>query len=518
MTNLFSTYQTNFLGEINSFCFVLSKDFFLSNGIGLLAVFILISIIVFLLVRGRIQKDKIMSFMERRTQTIISQKEQIMEQKNQLETENKKSEELLKDVFPEKIAKVLKNKGKIDPEYYESASILFADFVSFSKITPNITAEELVENLNLYFKEFDNAITRNKMILIKTIGDSYFAVGGVPKKDSQNPIHTVLAGLQMQHSVKEINAKKNIGWEIRVGITTGEIVAGVLDTKRPMFDVWGSSVNVASRLQDAGERGKVNISEETYKEIYPYFECEERGNINTKNVGEISMYYVKRIKKELSLDEEGVMPNDKFWEYANELKMLVPNYLLMTKDILKLIIENLPKNIYYHTEKHALNIMNAVEFLGFGEEIYNEDILLLKTAALFHDVGFIERYEDNEEIGARFAKELMPNYGFNQEQIDKVERLIIATKMSHKPQGILEQIMKDADLDYLGRNDFDVISTKLMREFVENKVVSSEQEFKKRQVEFLKSHEFLTDTARSWRVDKKEENIKKAIDLFNSQT
>ena len=132
--------------------------------------------------RGKIQREKIMKFMERRTETIISQNEQIREQKNQLELENKKSEELLKDVFPEKIAKVLKNKGKIDPEYYESASILFADIVSFSKITPNITAEELVENLNLYFKEFDNAITRNKMILIKTIGDSYFAVGGVPKK------------------------------------------------------------------------------------------------------------------------------------------------------------------------------------------------------------------------------------------------------------------------------------------------------------------------------------------------
>jgi class 3 adenylate cyclase/predicted metal-dependent HD superfamily phosphohydrolase len=518
MANFTSTYSSNLLAEVNLLDFVLSKEFLFTNWIGILAILILISIIIFLLMRGKVQKEKIMKFMERRTETIISQNEQILEQKNQLELENKKSEELLKDVFPEKIAKVLKNKGKIDPEYYESASILFADIVSFSKITPNITAEELVENLNLYFKEFDNAITRNKMILIKTIGDSYFAVGGVPKKNIKSPIYTVLAGLQMQQSVKEINATKSIDWKIRVGITTGEIAAGVLDTKRPMFDVWGSSVNVASRLQEAGAPGKVNISAETYREIYPYFECEERGDIDTKNVGKISMYYVKRIKKELSLDKDGVMPNKIFWQYANELKTIGPDYLLMTKDILKLIISNLPKNIYYHTEKHALNIMNAVEFLGFGEEIYNEDILLLKTAALFHDVGFIEKYDNNEQIGARFAKELMPKYGFNEEQIEKVEKLILATRMGHEPQNILEEIMKDADLDYLGRNDFEDISNKLMREFIENKIVNSEHEFNRMQVEFLISHKFLTDTAKSWRVEKKNENIKKALDLYNSQT
>tara|TARA_B110000240_G_scaffold31565_2_gene33830 strand:+ start:438 stop:1994 length:1557 start_codon:yes stop_codon:yes gene_type:complete len=518
MKNFTSIYYRNLFGEVNLLDSVLSKDFLFSNWIGIFVILVLISIIIFLLVRGRIQKEKIMKFMERRTETIISQNDQILEQKNQLEIENKKSEELLKDVFPEKIAKILKNKGKITPEYYERASILFADFVSFSKLTPNLTAEKLVENLNLYFKEFDNAITQNKMILIKTIGDSYFAVGGVPKKNIQNPIYTVIAGLQMQNSVKQVNATKNIDWEIRVGITTGEIAAGVLDTKRPMFDVWGSSVNIASRLQEAGSPGKVNISEETYREIYPYFDCEERGDIDTKNVGKISMYYVKRIKKELSADKEGVIPNKIFWQYANELKMIVPDYILMVKEITKLIKTNLPQNIYYHTEKHALNVMNAVEFLGFGEEIYNEDILLLKTAALFHDVGFIERYDENEEIGARFAKELMPKYGFNVKQIEKVTRLIIATKRNHKPQNILEEIMKDADVDYLGRDDFEDISNKLMREFTENKVVNTEQEFNKMQVEFLKSHNFLTDTAKSWRIEKKEENLIKSIDLYNSQT
>ncbi len=516
MEKLISTYTVNGLGEIAPVILVVSKDFLILNWGWLLTIFLLISAIVFILLRARGQREKVMQFMERRTETIISQNEQIIEQKDQLEIENRKSEALLKDVFPEKIARVLKNKGQIAPEYYESASILFADIVSFSKITPFVDAEELVNKLTIYFRSFDKVITENKMILIKTIGDSYFAVGGVPKKSFKNSIRTVLAGLQMQDAVAQINEIDENGWKIRVGINTGEIVAGVLDTKRPMFDVWGSAVNVASRLQEAGEEGKVNISEETYREIYPYFDCVERGKIDTKNVGEIPMYYVDRIKKELSADEKGVTPNKIFWQYANELKGIVPDYILMMKETVALIKSNLPNNIYYHTEKHALNIMNAVEFLGFGEEIYNEDILLLKTAALFHDIGFLEQYDDNEAIGASYARKLMPKYSFNQDQIEKVARLIMATSVDHEPQDLLEEIMKDADLDYLGRNDFDEISNKLMREFIENNVVKSEEEFNKNQVDFLKSHKFLTDTAKSWRIEKKQENIRKAIELYNS--
>ena len=482
----------------------------------LLCVGLLITVLAILFI-GKKQRAKIRQFMERRTQTIIGQKEKIEEQKALLEYEHEKSNELLKDVFPNKIVKVLKNKGKIEPEYYEQASILFADFVSFSKITPSLTASQLVDTLNVYFNKFDEIITNNKMILIKTIGDSYFAVGGVPKKTKKNPIYSVIAGLQMQHAVKEVNANSELNWQIRVGINTGEIAAGVLDTKRPMFDVWGSSVNVASRVQEAGEEGKVNISEATYKKIYPYFECEERGEIDTKNVGKIPMYFVKRIKPALSADEDGCVPNKIFWQYVSKLKEAKPDYLGVTRKVLEMLRNELPEGIYYHTDNHALNIMNAVEFLGFGEEIYTEDILLLKTAALFHDLGFIKQYHDNETIGAEYAKEMLPDYGFEQPQIDKVVELILATAFDHKAKNLLEEIIKDADLDYLGRSDFEDISNKLMKEYLENNIVGSKEEFLKKQVEFLKTHMFLTDTAKSSRIEKKKKNIQIALDLYNAE-
>lgn len=473
---------------------------------------------VYLFFLGRSQKKKIRAFMERRTTTIIAQKEKIEEQKALLEYEHEKSDELLKDIFPNKIVKVLKNKGKIEPEYYEKASVLFADFVSFSKITPFLTANQLVDTLNVYFKKFDSVITENKMILIKTIGDSYFAVGGVPKKNRKNPIYTVLSGLQMQHEVRKINSTTNLNWQIRVGITTGEIAAGVLDTKRPMFDVWGSSVNVASRLQEAGLPGKVNISESTYRHIYPFFDCEERGEIGTKNVGNIPMYFVKRIKPELSADEEGLIPNSLFWKYVRNLKNTKPDYISLFKDMKLKIRKELPSGIYYHNEKHALNVMNSAEFLGFGEEIYTEEILLLKTAALLHDIGFLEQYENNEKVGAEFAKTTLPNYNFESEQIELVASLILATEPSREPQTLLEEIMKDADLDYLGRNDFTEISNKLMKEYMENGVMKTPLEFHEAQVNFLKTHKFYTDTAKSSRVKKKRENIEIALNLYNSQT
>ena len=456
--------------------------------------------------------------MERRTAMIISQKEKIEEQKALLEYEHEKSDELLKDIFPNKIVKVLKNKGKIEPEYYAEASVLFADFVAFSKITPFLTANELVDTLNVYFKKFDSVITENKMILIKTIGDSYFAVGGVPKKNKKNPIYTVLSGLQMQNEVSKINASPEFNWQIRVGITTGEIAAGVLDTKRPMFDVWGSSVNVASRLQEAGLPGKVNISEATYRLVYPFFDCEERGEIETKNVGNIPMYFVKRIKPELSADFEGCIPNKLFWRFVNNLKDSKPDYISLFKDIKQKLRDELPLGIYYHNEKHALNIMNATEFLGFGEEIYNEDILILKTAALLHDIGFLTQYHNNEVLGAEFARKVLPKYDFSEDQTELVASLIIATEPNREPKTLLEEIMKDADLDYLGRDDFREISHKLMNEYIENQVVKTPIEFHENQVKFLKTHKFYTDTAKSSRREKKQQNIELAVELYNSQT
>lgn len=479
---------------------------------------VLVVLLVTVIVRGRSQKRKIRGYMERRTEKIIFQKEKIETQSEELRLEHEKSNELLNNVFPDKIVKVLKNKGVIKPEYYEEASVLFADFVGFSKITPFLTANQLVDNLNTYFKEFDSVITENKLILIKTIGDSYFAVGGVPKREKKNPIYTVISGLQMQQAVLEINARTNLTWKIRVGITTGEIAAGVLDTKRPMFDVWGSSVNIASRLQEAGAPGKVNISEETYRLIYPFFDCEERGEIDTKNVGEIAMYYVNRIKPRLSQNEEGTIPNELFWKYVKNIKTSKADYISLFKKVKTKLRNELPEGIYYHNEKHALNIMNSVEKICFGEGIYDENILILKTAALLHDIGFLTQYHDNELVGAEKAREMLPKFGFEKEQIDQICELIIATIPTREPLNIYEKIIKDADLDYLGRGDFEQISKKLKKEYLYHGIVKTDTEYYEIQVKFLESHSFFTKTAHECRDTKKLKNLAIAKQLYEANT
>ena len=472
---------------------------------------------IFVLLK-RVKKSRIETeeFINQRTKYVINQKNKMEVQKIKLEQEKEKSDALLKNVFPEKVAEILKNKGVIKPIYFEEASILFADIIGFSKVTPHFTADELVETLNLYFKTIDVIRFKNRMILIKTIGDCYFTVGGIPKSNETSSIDAVLTGLQIQEAIAKLKTKHNAKWDVRVGINTGEIVTGVLDTRRPMFDVWGSAVNIASRVQDAGEAGMVNVSEATYRKIYPFFICNERGEIDAKNVGKIKMYFVVKIKPELSENEEGTIPNATFWKYVKTLENATPDYISLTYDILNLLEEKLPKNYYYHSVNHTLNVMRAVEHIGFGEGIYDENILLLKAAALFHDTGFLDRYNDNEEIGVKYAQELLPKYGFTEKQIQLVSKLIMATKADYKPKTVLEKIMKDADLDYLGRDDFPEISEKLKQEFIENKVIENESEFYTKQLKFLKSHTYFTKAAQKRRKAKKKENYKKAKELNNT--
>ena len=506
-------FSLNSIAQNTIFQNQLELYFFETRWFWMLISFLLLIFLFLLIKKSKKRRLETEEFITRRTKKIFTQHEKIAQQKIKLEEEKEKTDDLLKNIFPEKIAKVLKNKGKIDSVYYQQASILFADIVGFSKITPNFTANELVENLNLYFKSFDTAMDQNRMMLVKTIGDCYLTVGGVPNNNKTNPINAVLTGLQMQEAVKKLKLEKNTTWDVRVGINTGELVAGVLDTKRPMFDIWGSSVNIASRVQDAGKPGMVNVSEATYRKIYPFFVCEERGEIDTKNVGKIEMYFVSRIKPELSQNEEGTIPNDTFWKYAKALEDSTADYISVTKNILNLLKEKLPENYTYHSVNHTLNVMRAVEKIGFGEKIFDEKILLLKTAALFHDTGFMDKYEENEDLGIQYAKTFLPKYGFTNEEIEQICDLIYSTKMEHKPTNLLEKIMKDADLDYLGRDDFFDISDKLKREFIKNKIVKNEEEFHQKQLAFLKNHTYFTKAAQRIRKSKKKENYKLAKNI-----
>ncbi|HWA34748.1 MAG TPA: adenylate/guanylate cyclase domain-containing protein [Cyclobacteriaceae bacterium] len=222
--------------------------------------------------------------------------EEMARQKDQIESAKKKVDELLINVLPEDIAKELREKGHVVPRHIPVASVLFADLVGFSRLCKGLTPKEIVDELNYLFVGFDLILENNNLEKIKTIGDGYMAAGGVPLPNTSNAQDAVTAALQMIQSVEKIrkeNAKNGKPlWEIRIGIHTGELVAGVIGKNKFAYDIWGSAVNTAARMEAAGEPGKVNISGITYQFVKDKFACTYRGNIEVKNMGKLDMYFV----------------------------------------------------------------------------------------------------------------------------------------------------------------------------------------------------------------------------------
>jgi len=243
----------------------------------------------------------------------------------ELEYAKSEHEKLIQNIFPHKIANSLLAYGNVTPERYDDVTIMFTDFDGFSKVVASITPENLIESLSFYFDEFDIYADQHNLIKIKTIGDSYMAAGGLPERTQTHPIDTVLTALKMQHFISKISEKASSTipfFPLRIGIHTGPAVVGVIGKRRFAYDIWGTTVNIASRLEQHADNNGINISENTYLRIKQFFDCESRGEIETHNLGKISMYYVKRIKEEFSEDEDGLFPNRLF---VHNYNMLVKN-------------------------------------------------------------------------------------------------------------------------------------------------------------------------------------------------
>jgi class 3 adenylate cyclase/tetratricopeptide (TPR) repeat protein len=210
--------------------------------------------------------------------------------------EKDRSDRLLLNILPSETAEELKTHGSATPKYYDVVSVLFTDFKGFTNIAEKLTPHELVEELNNCFIAFDMIIDKYKLEKIKTIGDAYMCAGGIPAVSLKNPVDMVSAALEirdfMENLRKEREALGKEIWELRIGIHTGPVVAGVVGKNKFAYDIWGDAVNTASRMESSGIPGAVNISGTTYEHIKGHFKCTHRGKIQAKNKGEIDMYIV----------------------------------------------------------------------------------------------------------------------------------------------------------------------------------------------------------------------------------
>jgi adenylate cyclase len=233
-----------------------------------------------------------------------------------LNQERRKSDSLLRNVLPDSIAQELKQTNRVQPIDYESATVLFTDFVGFTQIAESFTPQRLIEELDTCFSRFDQIARNHKLEKIKTIGDAYMAVGGIPARNGTHAVDCVLAALEIGALISGLRqqqmAENHPYWEIRVGIHSGDLVAGVVGRQKFAYDVWGDTVNTASRLESSGVAGRINISGTTYELVKAFFDCEFRGKVPAKHKGEIDMYFVNGIRPELSNDGHGRTPNDQF--------------------------------------------------------------------------------------------------------------------------------------------------------------------------------------------------------------
>jgi adenylate cyclase len=452
----------------------------------------------------------------RRIARLVKQNKNLNEQVRQLTEANEKFAKLI-DNYKRRLsrAKVDGIPDKQDDDHevlkFKMGTVLFADIQGFAKLTDQMDTEGMVDELDTLFYQFDSIVRKYKLEKIKTIGDYYMCAGGVPVKNSTNPIDVVMAALEMNNFLGELKKKSDMNrvWDIRIGIHTGSVTAIASGKKKISWEFKGDTVNIASRLASSCEIDKINISANTYELVKEFFSCEYNGKIPVKYLGNLSMYYVRGIISRLSADKKGKVPNQMF-----DTKFKLIQFGDLQEIILDKLERELPGYLYYHNVKHTIDVVTEVELIGWAEGVSEEELLLLKTAALFHDAGHTIAYDNHESLGCRLVREYLPAYNFSVEQIEKICELIMATQMPPQPRNLLERIICDSDLDYLGRSDFIPVSNSLFEELKEQNKITSLNDWNKLQINFITGHQYFTETARNLREVNKQKQIERIRQLI----
>ena len=417
--------------------------------------------------------------------------------------EKEKTETLLANVLPKNTADEIMAKGKASKIKYNFVTVLFSDIQGFTKIAEEMNPEILIDELDKFFFYFDSVAEKFGIEKIKTIGDAYMCAGGIPEKNRTNPVEVILAALEMKVYMRKLKESSELAgmkyWDIRIGIHTGTVVAGVVGHKKLSYDIWGDTVNTASRMESSGEAGKINISGTTYEFVKDFFVCEYRGKMPVKYKGELEMYFVEGILPDLCDATGG--PNRKFI-----LKMQMIKLQDIEEMVTKMYDDEAPPNLYFHNSALVKNISNQVELLSAAENLSEEEFVNLKLASVFLLTGFISDYEKPMEASSRLVEEILPKYGFDQENIDATKK-IIRNSFLGVQETAADNILHDARYDYIGRVDYTKLTEKLLRERTEYGKHTDHKSWIDQQIHQLSEHDFISDTAKLLRSVQLEDQI-----------
>lgn len=448
----------------------------------------------------------------RQNQELEEQIKKLIRQNEKLARDNERIKALSEKVSTEG------TKMPVEGERQESlkfnmATVLFADIHGFSKLVEGMDSTAVMDELDEILMEFDAIVARYKIEKIKTIGDTFMCAGGIPDKNITNPVDVVMAALEMRNYLNNYELKKhgaeNKIWDLKIGIHTGPVTASVTGKKKISYDIKGDTVNTASRVEAVSEQGSILISVMTYELVKEFFDCEYFGKLPVKYKDDLQMYMVKGLKPEFSIDGNGAIPNDAF-----RIKFGLIQFTDIQEIILDKLERELPSYLFYHNVKHTVDVVTEVELIGWAEGCSDEEILLLKTAGLFHDVGHTVVYDGHEFQGTVIAREMLPVYNYTPEQIEKICTIIMSTKLPPQPTNLLEEIICDSDLDYLGRSDFIPVSNTLFEELKAQNKMGSLNDWNRIQVKFISGHQYFTKTARSLREVNKQLQIDRIQSLI----
>ena len=395
---------------------------------------------------------------------------------------------------------------------FNMVTVLFADIQGFTGLTEGMDPGVVMDELDEIFFEFDRIIRKYHIEKIRTIGDTYMCAGGIPAKNITNPVEVVMAAVELRHFLREFESQRRGDqriWNLKIGIHTGPVSATVTGKNRISYDIKGRAVNTASRIQGVSDSDSVLISVMTYELVKEFFRCEYYGKLPVKYMGNVQLYQVEGLLPELSADGCSAMPNKSF-----RVKFGLIQFTDIQEIILDKLERELPDFLFYHNVKHTVDVVTEVELIGWAEGCSDEEILLLKTAALFHDAGHTVSYDDHEYQGSLLARQMLPEYGYSDEQIEKICSIIMSTKLPPRPTDLLEQIICDSDLDYLGRSDFIPVSNTLYEELKAQDKITSLNDWNKLQVKFISGHQYFTGTARRLREVNKKLQIERISSLI----
>ena len=446
--------------------------------------------------------------MRRRTHRLYMERQSRLEQliaerTEELQHEKEKSDSLLANMLPKGTAEEIMSKGKADKRKYNFVTVLFSDIQGFTKIAEEMNPETLIDELDRFFFHFDSVAEKYRIEKIKTIGDAYMCAGGIPERNRTNPVEVVLAALEMQKYMQAMKSDPSRPaarfWDIRIGIHTGTVVAGVVGHKKITYDIWGDTVNTASRMESSGEAGKINISGTTYEFVKEYFTCDYRGRMPVKYKGDLDMYFVTGIRPELR--EADGSPNSKFLAKIEMIRILDVEEHVFTR-----YSEIASPDLFFHSADYIRSVSLQADLLARAEKLSDEDYIHLRLASVFIYFGYAFDYNDPGTAAMKRAGEILSFYGFDLHTLEAVRSLVVSAA-SPGQTGPAGRVLHDAVYDFTGRVDFVSMIDRLYRQEKAYGKIGDPKAWFRELASTIGNNGFLTETAQKLRSVPAEEQL-----------